>query len=375
MARFTLLLSLPALSLLCFAPARPQSPVPAPQLRPAGRQALRPSRIRSETRKVCDYQIAHLGRKPDADWVRATLMTGVLATYRTTGDVRRLNEAIRWANDEGHWTPPRDQRHADALCCGQAYCELYNVKRDAAMVVPLKMAVDRMIASRKPGRVDWWWCDSLFMAPPMLARLADVCLQRKYIDFLNDMYWDSTDYLFDPAEGLYYRDKSYFSAKTRNGKKVFWSRGNGWALAGLARVIQALPADDPSRPRFVEHFRKMARALAPLQGKDGLWRSSLLDPEEFANPETSGTAFFCYGMAWGVNAGILDAQTYRPVAQRAWRGLVGAVNDQGRLGWVQQVAGSPGPASPDGTQEYAVGGFLLAGSEMAAMEQGQPAPQ
>lgn len=57
------------------------------------------------------------------------------------------------------------------------------------------------------------------------------------------------------------------------------------------------------------------------QGVDGLWRSSLLDPAHFPNPETTGSSCFTYMLAWGINAGLLDAATYLPVVEAAWTGL------------------------------------------------------
>jgi len=114
----------------------------------------------------------------------------------------------------------------------------------------------------------------------------------------------------------------------------------------------------------------MARAVAPLQGADGYWRASLLAPESWPGPETSGTAFFTYALAWGVNAGILDRGEYAPVVRRGWSALVRAVGPDGRLGYVQGPAEGPGPAGPDETEIYGTGAFLLAGSEVYRLATG-----
>ena len=52
-------------------------------------------------------------------------------------------------------------------------------------------------------------------------------------------------------------------------------------VAGIARILDALPADDPSRRKFTALQRRMLVKIAELQGEDGLWRSSLLEPEQF----------------------------------------------------------------------------------------------
>ena len=297
-------------------------------------------------RKVCDYQITTATGTGRNDWIRSAFYTGELATYYTTGDTKYLDQAVKWAG-EANWTPnPADQRHADNLCCGQIYAELALLKNDPALVESFRAAVDRMMATPKKGRVDWWWCDALFMAPPAFARLAAVTGDRRYADFMNALWWDTTDFLFDTEDGLYYRDFNYFGKQTKNGKKVFWSRGNGWVMGGIARVLQYLPADDPHRRDFVKLLRQMAATLARVQGADGLWRSSLLDAEEFPSPESSGTGFDCFALAWGINAGILDRERYQPGGREglegpAWdggRGRQGGVRAAGRGRTGQRIA-------------------------------------
>ncbi|MEA2708520.1 MAG: hypothetical protein QOF78_1121 [Phycisphaerales bacterium] len=305
------------------------------------------------------------------DWIRATFYTGVMALHDTTKDSKYRDAAIAWG-EKAKWTPPRDKRHADALACGQTYCELFFLEGDAKMIAPFRAAVDRMIETKKPGRVDWWWCDSLYMAPPAFVRLSRATGDPKYAAFMNDLFWDATDFLFDTGENLYYRDKDYFPpAKTKNGKKIFWSRGNGWVAAGIPRVLQYLPPDDPQRGRFIELHQKMSAALLKVQGADGYWRSSLLDAEEFPSPETSGTAFFCFSYAWGINNGTLDRATYLPATIKAWNALAAKVTPEGKLGYVQKVAGSPGAVNPEDTHEYAAGALLLAGSEMVKLTGGR----
>src|SRR5262249_33167803 len=158
-----------------------------------------------------------------------------------------------------------------------------------------------------------------------------------------------------PPNSLMYRDMSFFNTTT------FWSRGNGWVVAGIARILDDLPADDPKRADYVTVLNTMLTALRPLQHTDGLWPSDLLHGAT-AGPETSGTGFFTFAIAWGINRGVVDRTMYLPVAQRAWKGLVSHVDANGQLGYVQNVGDRPAPAGPTETHEYGVGAFLLAGS-------------
>jgi rhamnogalacturonyl hydrolase YesR len=125
-----------------------------------------------------------------------------------------------------------------------------------------------------------------------------------------------------------------------------------------------MPADYPDRPRYLTLYREMAATVAAVQGTDGYWRSSLLDPASLPNPETSGTGFFVYALAWGVNRGVLDRATFEPVVRRGWAALVRSVQADGMLGWVQRIGDKPGATSADTTEVYGVGALLLAGSEM-----------
>jgi rhamnogalacturonyl hydrolase YesR len=360
-ARFRLVLPLIVATFLCVA-AVSAGAVPARQ------------DVVSLMRKAADYQLAEQARKePSNDWIRAAFYTGVMALHETmrqdaAADTRYRDAAVAWG-ELSNWTPPRDQRHADALCCGQTYLDLYASDKDEKKIAPFRAAVDRMIETPKPGRVDWWWCDALFMAPPAFAKLAKQTGDDKYLRFMDEMWWDATDFLYDREAGLYYRDKKYFPPKTTsNGSKIFWSRGNGWVAAGTVRVLGEMPQNFPSRAKYLELHQRMAAELIKLQGADGLWRSSLLDPDEFPLGETSGTAFFTYALAWGLNNGTLDRDTYLPHVLKGWEALVSKLTPQGRLTHVQRVAAAPQKIDPNDTHEYAVGAFLLAGSELAKLK-------
>ncbi|HEX8149550.1 MAG TPA: glycoside hydrolase family 88 protein, partial [Pyrinomonadaceae bacterium] len=292
--------------------------------------------VRAVMQKVFEWQVAHpveIDALNNNLWARAAFYAGVMSAGRATGDRRYSEQATRWAESRG-WRLGERPRHADDHAPGQAFLELYMLKRDPRMIEHTRSVIDTMVATPRLGREDWWWCDALFMAPPVLTRLHAVTGERKYLDFLDAMWWDTTDFLFDKEEGLYYRDKNYIGRPNANGKKVFWARGNGWVMGGTVRVLQHLPKSHPTRARYVKLLQTMAASVARVQGADGRWRPSLLDPSEAPMPETSSTGFFCYALAWGVNNGHLERKTYLPVLKRAWQGLVDSVREDGKLGWV-----------------------------------------
>jgi len=338
---------------------------------PETRAILNPASIKQLMRTTCDYQLDLQAKnaatnKSDInyEWVRGAFYTGVMVMTEATGDSKYMNAALKYGEEMNWNLAIPETRHADWQCVGQMFLEMYMLRRDPRMLAGIKENIDRQMADSKPGRVDWWWCDSLYMAPPVLTRLAATTGDHRYIDFLNTMFWDAYEFLFEEEEQLYFRDENYFNSLTANGQKVFWSRGNGWVLAGLARLLDYLPHDEPSRPRYISLFQQMANRIAGLQQADGLWRTSLLDPEEFETGETSGTAFFTYAMAWGINSGLLVREQYEPIVKKGWVALAKAVTPEGKLGYVQGVAAAPGEVNPQDTREYAVGALLLAGSEL-----------
>jgi rhamnogalacturonyl hydrolase YesR len=213
------------------------------------------------------------------------------------------------------------------------------------------------------------------MAPPVWIALARATGDERYLAHADAEFWATTDYLYDKEDHLFFRDSRFFAQRDSAGRKIFWGRGNGWVFAGLARILDDLPADDPSRPRYEALFRQMAARIVTLQGEQGYWPVSLLEPQ--TTPETSGTGFFVYGLAWGINHGLLSAAQYRPAIDRSWRALTGAVKPDGKLGWVQRIGAAPDQVGPDDTQLYGAGAFLLAASEVARLsepEEGRTAP-
>ena len=327
-------------------------------------------------KRVLRWQLAQFdaeGEAPEPEWKQAVFMTGVMGAYEATGDEEYRDAALAWATSTG-WLPGPRARHADDHCAGQVYIALRAAVGDESAIDAIRETFDAMVADPGSGRVEWSWCDALFMAPPAMARLSQMTGNPAYADLMDDMWWDVRDHLYDSAEHLFYRDERSMQGEDGNvprswhGNKILWSRGNGWVLAGTARVLAALPDDFCSRPDYERLFGDMAEKVASLPGEDGLWRPSLLSPPERQPPETSGSALFCYALAWGVREGLLDGATYSPVIGKAWDGLVSAVDDDGRLGWVQSVGRRPAFASREQSAPYGAGAFLLAGSEVLKLE-------
>ena len=247
------------------------------------------------------------------------------------------------------------------------------------MIKPLRERFDAILAKPRAvpslafvnplarARENWSWCDALFMGPPAWMRLYAATDDERYLNFAVTNWWRTADYLYDKEEHLFFRDSSYFERKEANGKKVFWSRGNGWVMAGLVRVLQYLPMNHPARPRFEGMFKEMAAKILACQQADGLWRASLLDPASYPQKETSGSGFYTYALAWGVNQGLLDRAAFQPAVEKAWNALNGCVEADGKLTHVQPIGADPKTFAETSTDIFGVGAYLLAGSEIFRM--------
>ena len=335
-------------------------------------------------RKACSWQLKNLkdfftrlrGRRERIlanGWIRSVFFIGVMAAWHATGENKFLEAALKWA-EKNNWLPGPHPRLADDHCAGQIYTELYLIYKNRKMIQPIQKTFDHIIADSKPGREEWYWCDALFMAPPVLARLAAANEDRRYLDFMNRLWWDTTELLYDEECALFFRDQNYIiqsdgsGPREKNGQKIFWSRGNGWVMAGIMRVLQFMPDDYRARHKYIRLLKKMAEAVCKLQHADGLWRASLMDPEHFPARETSGSALFCYAIAWGINNAILGHDTYFAVVEKAWQGLIACVDPTGRLGWVQLPGDGARAVNQSDTMEYGSGAFLLAASEMMKLQ-------
>lgn len=312
-------------------------------------------------------------RHAATEWTMAPLYLGVL-DYSEMAHDAEPKEWVRAVAQGAGWKLGPRQFMADDNAVGATYLRFFEADKKPEELTATQAWADSTVAHSfdepllmEGDRVDreWNWCDALFMAPPVLAKLSQVTGDRRYLDKMNQLWWKTTDYLLDPSEHLFYRDSRYFTMKETNGKKVFWSRGNGWVIAGLARILEVMPADYPTRLRYEKLFKDMSARIAELQQKDGAWRSSLLDPDSYPAPETSGTSFYCYALAWGVRNHFLDAAKYNPVVDRAWAALVRAVDMNGHVGLIQPIGADPKHIQPTDNDSYGVGGVLMAGAEIA----------
>jgi len=199
-------------------------------------------------------------------------------------------------------------------------------------------------------------------------QLATATGDKKYFDYANEEYWATVDYLFSDEYDLFFRDSRYFTKKSDNGSHVFWSRGNGWVFAALPLIIEEIPYGKEYRKvkrKYLALYRKMAKSLVKVQNPDGFWPASLMDPTKVKTPESSGTAFITFGLAWGVNNGILIDQATVDSVEKGWSALASVVDEDGMMHWVQQIGKSPDPVAENDTQLYGVGALLLAASEMS----------
>jgi rhamnogalacturonyl hydrolase YesR len=315
-------------------------------------------------RKVADWQLARVEQNYSLDWTFAALYAGFMAVPPAVHSTT-YQDAMQAMGKQFEWKLGPRPEHADDHAVGQTYLELYEQKHDPVMLAPTQQRMDTLLQrTDDPQKPLWWWCDALFMAPPVLADLSKITSDRRYLDFMNREWWITSNLLYDPEQHLYSRDATFLDKHEANGAKVFWSRGNGWVMAGLVRVLKVMPADYPDRQRYVTQFQQMAKALASIQGADGLWRPGLLDAAAYKLPEVSGSAFDIYALAWGVRIGILDRKVYLPVVKKAWTGLLAHVYQDGRLGSIQPIGAAPGQFTETSSYVFGVGAFLLAGSEI-----------
>jgi rhamnogalacturonyl hydrolase YesR len=342
--------------------------------------------------RVADWQLAHMDGNAGItsfteetlaprSWQKGAFWVGMTHFADASGE-KRFGDAILAQDRANQWTLGPRTYHADDHVIGQSY--LWAAKHGAGVeaIVPLRATFDAILAKPAIAHLSfvpvkdyektdclrrWCWCDALFMSPPAWVALSAQTGDPKYTDFALKEFWETTAFLYDPAEKLYFRDSRFFERRDAQGRKQFWSRGNGWVFAGLANILDALPKDHPQRARLEDLFREMAVKIKAVQKPDGYWPPSLLAPED-SPPESSGTGFFVYGLAWGVDHGLLGAVEYRPAILSGWSALTRAVAKDGRLGWVQQVSDRPDRVLETDTQYYGVGAFLLAASAMAELK-------
>lgn len=346
------------------------------------RQAKEASQVRNIIDKVnTHWQTTH---KPEAwsFWHVAAYHTGNMEAYKLTGKPEYLDYSLVWA-DHNQWKGAKgDDRSkwkynygetddhvlfGDWQICFQTYADLYNVKQEENRIKRAREVMEYEMDT--PQNDYWWWADGLYMVMPVMTKLYKITGNQKYLDKLYDYILVSDSIMLDDETGLYFRDGKYVWPKHKsvNGKKDFWARGDGWVLAGLAKVLADLPADYAHRDFFETKYRRLADAVVASQQPGGYWTRSMLDPEHAPGPETSGTAFFTYGLLWGLNNGYLKGAKYEDAAKKGWNYLRGtALQQDGSIGYVQPIGEKAIPGQVvdrNSTADFGVGAFLLAACE------------
>jgi unsaturated rhamnogalacturonyl hydrolase len=342
--------------------------------------ALTRAAVGAAMKKVADWQLKEAGPYMSLNdhkladgriWTWSALYVGFMAASDSLGDPK-YRDAMKAMGKSYNWGERSKVPGADDQSIAQTYLELFMQDKDPAMIAPTTLALNDVLAKPRievgtDKRIEWWWCDALFMAPPVWARMYEITHDRKYITYLDEEFAKTSTLLYNPTDHLYARDATFKTKTEKNGKPMYWSRGEGWVMGGLARTLEYLPKDDPARAKYVTQLQEMAAAVTKLQGPDGLWRAGMMNPAGYDQPEISGSALMTFGMAWGVNNGVLDRKTYEPVIRKAWDGMVKHVYADGRLGDIQQTGAEPAAFKPSASYTYGVGGFLLAGSEIRKM--------
>lgn len=318
--------------------------------------------------------------RPSNIWTRAVYYEGLMALHKIDPKKEYYDYAVDWGTKH-NWglRSGVTTRNADDQACGQTYIDLYLIDKKEERIKAIKTSIDNMVQSDKKD--DWNWIDALQMAMPVFVRLGVLYNDTSYFRKMYDLYAfakynHGEKGLYNPADKLWWRDKDFDPPyKEPNGEDCYWSRGNGWVVAALARTLEMLPKSDPHYNEYLQDFKDMCVALIPLQRPDGFWNVSLHDPTNFGGKETSGTALFTYGFAWGINNGILSRKTYQPIITKAWDAMVkDAVAADGRLGYMQGTGKEPKDGQPvtydskPDFEDYGLGCFLLAGTEIYKMK-------
>lgn len=344
---------------------------PGPKARLSG--SLRPAAVRAAMRKVADWELEREQPYFDRIWTESALYDGFLAASPALHD-SRYHDAVLSMAENFHWELRSPHPNADDQSLAQSYLELYLEKPSPEKIAPTRTALEAVIGGAGPpipriqAQIPWWWCDALFMAPPVWSRMYAATHDQKYLDYLDKQFWQTSGLLYSNEHHLYFRDITYLHKTDARGNPIFWSRGEGWVMGGIARTLDYLPRTDPDYTRYETQLQQMAAAVAALQDpKDGLWHSDMLDAEDYPQPEVSGSSLITFALAWGVNRGVLDRAKYMPVIAKAWRGLVGQIYADGRLGNIQQTGAAPAHYLPSSSYTYGVGGFLLAGAQIVEL--------
>ena len=346
------------------------------------RAAASPKQVLNIIHQVNRYWQASHPEHGRAFWDNAVYHTGNMEAYHLTRDKQYLKYSTDWAI-HNQWKGAKSDVKAewrytygetdpyvlfgDWQICFQTYADLYIIQKDTLKIARAKEVMEYQMSTDKHNY--WWWVDALYMVMPVMTKMYKITHNQLYLQKLHEYVTYADSIMYDEQAGLYYRDTNYLypKHKTASGKKDFWARGDGWALAAYAKVLKDLPKNDKYRAGYIEKYKRLAKAIAECQQPEGYWSRSLLDPGYAPGPETSGTALYTYGLLWGLNNGILDKATYGPVVERSWKYLsTVALQPDGKVGYIQPIGARAIPGQvvdANSSYNFGVGAFLLAACE------------
>lgn len=339
--------------------------------------SLKKDAIKEVASKVADWQLRDYQSNPFKSgmargWRNGVLYNGMFDWAELSKDKKYFKYLENIFNKE-YWQLGNRMYNADDICVGQAYLDMYAKYGKKDMLIPTQARAEWVISHQPDKNIDitkgksdrWWWCDALYMAPPVYSRLYAITGNKAFMQFADKEFKATYEHLYDKEEKLFYRDAKYFDKKEANGRKIFWGRGNGWVMGGLVELLKTLPKNDKKyHPFYMKLFCEMSERIAELQCEDGFWRASMLDTQTYTDPETSGTGLFVYALAYGINEGYLSKDKFLPIVVKGWQALVASVDTEGKLCWVQPVGQAPKKIEKKSNLVYGTGGFLQAACEV-----------
>ena len=325
--------------------------------------------------------------RPSSLWTRAVYYEGLMALYAQQPDSRYFDYALRWCQHH-NWTPRNGVKthDADDYCCSQTYIDMYRLGAEGATLQYVTENLELIMARGSESDPDWWWIDAIQMGMPVFQKMACTTGDQRYAEKAWQMYSYTRDRqdggMRNPQDGLWWRDKDFNPPyQTPAGKNCYWSRGDGWVVAALVRVLDEMRPTDAHYQDYLSDLTSMLESLVPLQRKDGFWNCSLADEKDFGGPEVTGTSLFLYGMAWCVRHGYLPADRFAPVMDKAWKAMASCLHKDGMLGWQQGTGKQPSDSQPvafdklPDFDDYGVGCFLLGATEYYQLKKSPSAAQ
>jgi unsaturated rhamnogalacturonyl hydrolase len=352
--------------------------------------------IKAAGDKVGNYWIsAYPAGSNNNGWNASVLLMGIIEHWRHYGNASYKTYAENWAstyawsllssgcNSSGNWHNRMVAGYTflRLLQAGSTGATVADVTQDlnTQLALPISPEVTGLVdhhfrdCAGTSGTFSWKAVDANFMALPIWITMGKHFGNTNYYTRGSGLqnYQVSTMGLQDATTKLWYRDESYKTKTSPKGLKIFWGRGEGWIAATLAIALSELPTTRPEYATYRTRFIDLMDALRRRQREDGFWNMNVVDPNHHPAPEASATGLITFGMARGINLGILSGTTYKPVAAKAWNAIVAtAIRNDGFLGFCQGVGGAPVPPSDVGypdegaTTPHCVGAFLLAGTAM-----------